>query len=133
MRYRTKVTVVTGGKEYKTGSILPEDISKADLAFLKSKKFVDPVDMAPVAAEYDESTPENEGSGFSGFDEQEPDALKSPEEIGKIRSKKDIFNYASSIGLDLGENYETESMKDLQEEVINFQEENLAEDDPEGE
>ena len=47
MRYRTKVTVVTGGREYKPGTILPEDISKGDLAFLKSKGFVDPVDMAP--------------------------------------------------------------------------------------
>ena len=44
MRYRTKVTVVTGGKEYQPGSILPADISDADLNFLKSKGFVTPTE-----------------------------------------------------------------------------------------
>ena len=44
MRYKTKVTVVTGGKAYNPGTILPADISGADLAFLKSKKFVEPAD-----------------------------------------------------------------------------------------
>ena len=137
MRYRTKVTVIAGGREYGPGKILPEDISKGDLAFLKSKGFVDPVDMAPAtAAGDDEEDPADEGGGFSGFNEREPDALKSPDEIRKIRSKKDVYNYADSIGFDLGENYEEKSLKALQEEVINFQEEKLedgAEVDPEGE
>ena len=137
MRYRTKVTVVTGGREYKPGTILPEDISKGDLAFLKSKGFVDPVDMAPAAAAGDdEADPDDEGGDFSGFDEREPEALKSPDEIRKFRSKKDVFNYAASIGFSLGENHEEKSLKALQEEVINFQEEKLedgAEGEPEGE
>lgn len=132
MRYRTKVIVVTGKKEYQPGTILPEDISAADLAFLKSKEFVVPVDTDPVH-NYGETALEDEGGVFSGFDEREPDALKSPEEIRKLRSKKDVFRYAASIGFDLGENYEGKNLKDLQEEVINFQEEKLAEeaeDDP---
>lgn len=137
MRYRTKVTVVTGGREYKPGTILPEDISKGDLVFLKSKGFVDPVDMAPAAAAGDDETdPGDEGGDFSGFNEREPEALKSPDEIRKIRSKKDVFSYAASIGFNLGENYEEKSLKALQEEVINFQEEKLedgAENEPEGE
>ena len=72
--------------------------------------------------------PEDEGGDFSGFNEKVPDALKSPEEIRKIRTKKDIFSYAASVGLDLGENYEEKSLKELQETVINFQEEKLEEE-----
>lgn len=135
MRYKTKVTVVTGGRSYKPGTILPADISSADLAFLKSKKFVEPADVAPVFADETED-PEDEGAAFFGFNEKEPDALKSPEEIRKIRTKKDVFNYAASVGLDLGEKYDEKSLKELQESVINFQEEKLEEetkDDTEGE
>ena len=106
MRYKTKVTVVTGGKAYNPGTILPADISSADLAFLKSKKFVEPADVAPVFA----------------------DEADGPEEIRKIRTKKDIFGYAASVGLDLGENYEEKALKELQEIVINFQEEKLEEE-----
>ena len=105
MMYRTKVTVVTGGRTYKPGTILPADISGADLAFLKSKKFVEPADVPPAFVDETED-PEDEGGDFSGFDEKEPDALKSPEEIRKIRTKKDLFAYAASVGLDLGKNYE---------------------------
>ena len=126
MMYKTKVTVVTGGKAYNPGTILPADISGADLAFLKSKKFVEPADVAPVFAD-EADDPEDEGGDFSGFNEKVPDALKSPEEIRKIRTKKDIFSYAASVGLDLGENYEEKSLKELQETVINFQEEKLEE------
>lgn len=136
MRYKTKVTVVTGGKAYKPGTILPADISGADLAFLKSKKFVEPADVAPVLADEQENDPEDENGGFEGFDEMEPQKMKSPEEIRKIRTKKDVFSYAASVGFDLGEGYEEKSLKELQEDVINFQEEKLeegAETDPEGE
>ena len=51
MRYRTKVSVVTGGKEYRPGSVLPEGISAADLDFLKSKGFVTLADISPAADE----------------------------------------------------------------------------------
>lgn len=37
MAYRTKIEVRTGGKKYLPGTILPEDISPLDLAFLKRK------------------------------------------------------------------------------------------------
>ena len=125
MRYRTKVEVITNGKTYKPGSILPEDISASDLAFLKAKKFVDPVDAAAVVtAPVEEETDGGDG-GFPGFDEIQPGKLKSEDEIRKIRSKKDICAYAGSIGLDLGENSEGRSLKELQETVINFQEEQM--------
>ena len=127
MRYKTKVTVLTGGKTYNPGTILPADISSADLAFLKSKKFVEPVDI-PAALVDETEDREDEGGDFSGFNERVPEALKSPEEIRKIRTKKDIFSYAASVGLDLGENYEEKSLKELQETVINFQEEKLEEE-----
>lgn len=125
MRYKTKVTVVTGGKDYKPGTILPKDISDTDMAFLKSKGFVEPTDIESVADGYDEPDLEEGDSDFSGFSEKTPDTLKSVEEILKIRSKKDVAAYAVSIGLDLGDDYEEKPLKDLQEEVINFQEEQL--------
>ena len=39
--YRMKVTYKADGKVYAPGSILPSDMSSSDLAFLKSKKFVE--------------------------------------------------------------------------------------------
>ena len=45
--------------------------------------------------------------------------------VRKIRSKKEIRAYADSIGLDLGENSDEKSLKELQEIVVNFQEEQM--------
>lgn len=126
MRYRTKVEVVTKGKTYKPGSILPDDISTHDLAFLKMKKFVVPVDAAAVIADpVEEETDGDDGNegDFTGFNEMQPGKLKNETEIRKIRSKKEIRAYAASIGLELGENSDEKSLKELQEIVINFQEE----------
>ena len=129
MRYKTKVTVTTQGKVFKPGSILPEDLSKSDLAFLKSKKFVEPADVPAAAYEdpgYDPEDEQEPGNGaFDGFNVTEPDGVKNPDEIRKIRSKKDVAAYARKIGLDLGENYEEKSLKDLQAAVIDFQEEQM--------
>ena len=125
MRYKTTVTYITGGKEYRPGDILPADISSSDLAFLNSKKFAIPAALEDDGDGYEDSGQGNQGV-FSGFDEQEPEKLKSPEEIRKIRSKKDAVAYARSIGLDLGEDYEDTILKGLQEEIINFQEEQIS-------
>lgn len=124
MKYRTKITVRAAGKTYEPGEILPADISGADLAFLKSKKFVEPVDSAESAYEEPEDPADEDGEPFDGFDEIEPGALKSAEEIQKIRSKKDVAAYAAQIGLDLGD-YEGKGLKELQAAVINFQEEQM--------
>lgn len=51
--------------------------------------------------------------------------MKNPDEIRKIRSKKEVAAYAKKIGLDLGENYEEKGLKDLQATVIDFQEEQM--------
>ena len=131
MRYRTKVEVVTNGKTYEPGSILPEDIPASDLAFLKIKKFVVPVDADAVISEpVEDETDDGAGFGgdFSGFDEMQPGKLKSETEIRKIRSKKEIRAYAGSIGFDLEENSDEKSLKELQEAVINFQEEQMEND-----
>lgn len=124
MMYRTKVEVVTNGKTYKPGSILPDDISASDMAFLKAKKFIVPVDAAAVVTEpVDDEADGDDGEEFTGFDEMQPGKLKSAAEIRKIRAKKEVRAYADSIGLDLGENYDEKSLKELQEIVINFQDE----------
>ena len=128
MRYKTKVTVATGGRTYKPGMILPADISASDLAFLKMKKFVVPVDATAVVTEpVEEEMDGNDGNegDFTGFNEMQPGKLKNEAEMRKIRSKKEIRAYAASIGLELGEDNDEKSLKELQEIVINFQEERM--------
>lgn len=128
MGYRTKVTVISGGREYGPGSVLPGDFPRADLAFLKMKGFVELADETPEGfGEPAGGMEAEEGleTGFGGFQGLGLGVLKSPEEICKIRSKKDVFSYAEEIGLDLGGSYEEKSLKDLQAAVVNFQEEQL--------
>ena len=131
MRYRTKVAFVRNGKTYEPGSVLPDNISAADLEFLKRKGFVEPADIADTEPETDGSFPENGDGwedGFGGIDEfyeSAPGEVKSPDEIRKIRSKKEVAAYAKKIGFDLGENYEEKGLKDLQAAVIDFQEEQM--------
>ncbi len=121
--YKAKVTVMTNGKEYRPGMILPADISSVDLAFLKEKKFVELADVPETVFDEDDEDEE-----FEGFDEMDPGAVKSEEEIRKIRTKKDLVAYAASIGYDLGE-WKEKSVKILQEEIINYQEEQIAHDE----
>lgn len=66
MRYKTKITFLTGGKYYEPGMILPKDISSADMVFLKSKGFIEPVDADSFADTdvYDESDIEDESDIF---------------------------------------------------------------------
>ena len=62
--YRLKVTFATGGKEYLPGSILPADIASSDFQFLKSKKFIEIVDVSEGSnEEFDED--------FEGFDDED--------------------------------------------------------------
>ena len=121
--YKTKVTVVTNGKKYRPGTILPADISSVDLEFLKEKKFVELADVPEAVFNEDDGEEEF-------FDEINPGAVKSADEIRQIRVKKDVAAYAASIGLDLGD-WNKKSLKVLQEEVINYQEEQLSQEDEE--
>lgn len=45
MAYRTKVEVQTNGKVYAPGSILPTNMSKIDMDFLKKRKFIELVEI----------------------------------------------------------------------------------------
>lgn len=128
MKYRTKVEFTTKGKTYEPGSILPDDISAHDLAFMKAKNFVVPVDAAAVVTEpVEEETDGDDGNegDFTGFNEMQPGKLKNEAEIRKIRSKKEIRAYAASIGLEFGEDSDEKSLKELQEIIVNFQEEKM--------
>ena len=121
-KYRTKVEVRTNGKVFKPGAILPNDISKLDLNFLKAKKFVEVVDVADAVSEVDVKNVEDEELE-DGFDEMTPDSFKSVDEIRKFRKKKDVAEYAASIGFELGKDYDKKTLDELCDEVINFQEE----------
>lgn len=124
MRYRTKITYLAEGKQYDPGTLLPPDIPAGDIAFLRSKGFVEPADLGMEDDSGTESGCSPDGmDGFSAFEGIKlTAALKSPDEIMRIRSKKDVFHYAASVGCSLGENYEDKSLKELREEVIHFQE-----------
>ena len=126
MAYRTKVEVRTNGKVYAPGSILPTDMSKIDLDFLKKRKFIELVEIDERVAAADEIEEDDDM-----FDELAPGGYKSADEVRKIRTKKELYAYALSIGLDLGDDYEERKVGDLADEVINFQEEKEAEADAE--
>lgn len=128
MAYRTKVEVRTNGKVYAPGSILPTDMSKIDLDFLKKRKFIELVEIDERVAAADEI---EDGADGDMFDELAPGGYKSADEVRKIRTKKELYAYALSIGLDLGDDYEERKVGDLADEVINFQEEKEAEADAE--
>lgn len=133
MNYRTKINVISNGKTYPPGSILPNSISSADMAFLKEKGFIESADV-PLpdygeAEELEEPGYGDNAGGFGGLGGFGLPAQKSPDEIRKMRSKKEVKAYADMIGLDLGGDYEENSLKDLQASVIDFQEE--QEDDGE--
>ncbi len=125
MKYRTKVAVVKSGRTYGPGSILPDDISKADMEFLKRKGFLEPIDNAGVDYVLQEDADDAEEEQEE-FDIADPERLKSPEEIRKMKSKKMVAAYAKRIGFLLGEDYEGRSLKDLQNDLINFQDEQMA-------
>ena len=116
MAYRTKVEVQTNGKVYAPGSILPTNMSKIDMDFLKKRKFIELVEIDERVA---------------AADELAPGGYKSADEVRKIRTKKELYTYALSIGLDLGNDYEERKVGDLADEVINFQEEKEADADAE--
>lgn len=114
MRYKTKIEFRTNGRAYPPGSVLPENISPADLAFLKLKRFIVPTDE--MASDMDEEE-------FEGFSAEDELYMKNTDEIRKMRSKEKVAAYAKAIGYDLGEDYMGMGLKDLQDTVINFQEE----------
>lgn len=127
MAYRAKVEVRTDGKVYVPGSILPDNMAKVDLDFLKKRKFIELVEVDErVIAASDMEDEEEESPDSDAFDEMLPHEYKSSEDIRKMRTKKDLYQYALSIGLDLGDDYEERKVGDLADEVINFQEEKEA-------
>lgn len=128
MKYRTKVAVVKSGRTYGPGSILPDDISKADMEFLKRKGFLEPVDNggADYVLQEDDVLQEDAEEEQEEFNITDPERLKSPEEIRKMKSKKIVAAYAKRIGFPLEEGYEGRSLKELQNDLINFQDEQMA-------
>jgi len=153
MRYRLKVSYRSDGRTYAPGDILPEDIPAGDLAYLRGKGFVEPVDAVFPEADIPsqgEGSPQGVDAGDKeidngfldtgedglgiGFPDAGEDGLgigfpdldgtegmKTPVEIQKMRTKDEVYAYAQSIGLDLGDNYRGESLKGLQEQVVSFQ------------
>ncbi len=153
MRYRLKVSYRSDGRTYAPGDILPEGTPAGDLAYLRDKRFVEPVDAVFPEADipsqgersfqgvdavdkeidigfldtgeeglgigFPDTGEEGMGIGFPDLDGME--GMKTPEEIQKMRTKDEVYAYAQSIGLDLGEDYREESLKGLQEQVISFQ------------
>ena len=119
MTYKANIKVVHGGKLYPAGTILPDTISKADMAFLKSRNYLIPCE--------DDAAADDDFDADDEFDEATPDGgYKTADEIGKMRSKKDVKAYADAIGCDLGDAWDEKPLKDLKEAVILFQDEQEA-------
>ena len=84
-----------------------------------------------VAAADEIEEDDEDGADGDMFDELALGGYKSADEVRKIRAKKELYAYALSIGLELGDDYEERKVGDLADEVINFQEEKEAEADAE--
>ena len=143
MRYRLKVSYRSDGRTYAPGDILPEGTQAGDLAYLRGKRFVEPVDAVfpdtDVSGQGEEGSQGldagdkeidigfldtdtgEEGLGISFPDLDGTEGMRTPEEIRKMRTKDEVKAYAQSIGLDLGDGYREESLKGLQEQVVSFQ------------
>lgn len=136
MVYRLKVSFRSGGRTYAPGAILPEGVPACDLAYLRKRGFVESVDAVsperdapgqdtgsiPIDIEFPGmDAGDAGGAGISFPDLDGMGDMKTPEGIQKMRTKDEVYAYAQSIGLDLGEDYREESLKGLQEQVISFQ------------
>lgn len=131
MCYRLKVSFRSDGRTYAPGVILPDGVPAGDLAYLKERGFVEPVDAGAPAVDvsgqevdgFPDMDTEDDGMGisFPELGEGAQENMKTPEEIQKMRTKDEVHSYALSIGLDLGDGYREESLKGLQEQVITFQ------------
>ncbi len=120
MAYKLKGEFWAGGQVYPRGSVLPANTSKNDLDFLKKKKLVETVGVP-------ENTDGGEGGidvgAFPGLGRLGLQVQKSVDEIRKMNSKQEVAAYAASIGYEMGRDFKERRLKDLQDEVINFQEE----------
>lgn len=141
MRYKLKVSYRSGGRTYAPGDILPEGIPAGDLAYLRGRGFVEPVDAVFPDTDISDQREGGlqcvdtgdkeidigfldtgeEGLGISFPDPDGAEGMKTPEEIQKMRTKDEVYAYAQSIGLDLGDGYREESLKGLHEQVVSFQ------------
>ena len=107
-------------------------MSKIDMDFLKKKKIHRVSGDRRARGRRDEIEEDDEDRADGDmFDELAPGGYKSADEVRKIRTKKELYTYALSIGLDLGNDYEERKVGDLADEVINFQEEKEADADAE--
>ena len=90
MAYRTKVEVRTNGKVYAPGSILPTDMSKIDLDFLKKRKFIELVEIDERVAAADEIEEDDEdGADGDMFDELALGGYKSADEVINFQEEKE--------------------------------------------
>lgn len=122
LKYKANIKVVHGGKLYPAGTILPDTISHADIEFLKSRGYLTPCENEAAA----------DDDYFDEYDDAAADGgYKTADEIGKLRSKKDVKAYADAIGCDLGDAWDDKTLKELKEAVILFQDEQEAAADAE--
>ena len=56
-------------------------------------------------------------------EEMREDVDVCPEEVMKMKAKDEVAAYAASIGMEIGENYKEQPLKELQRMVVDFQEE----------
>lgn len=125
-----KVIIVTQKKEYQPGEKLPSSFPEADLKRLKKQGFIySELETDTEDEDYNEdvenNTPEDDGFGFNEEDfEDEEISFLSEDELRKMKKKKDIVDYAATIGLELSPD---DTKEELIDAVLNHIEELQAE------
>lgn len=123
---KAKVSVITENKEYLPGEVIKEQLSKADLEFLKKNGFIEITDEAVSLYEDEDSedSGNDDNSGFGIEDDDSGDGISYLDKSElKAMKKEEIIAYAATIGLDLSDDLKKDELIDS---VLNFIEENEA-------
>lgn len=110
---KAKVMVETAKKTYRKGEVIAEELSEANIAFLKKHNFIE---MEEDAASVESEDFESETGGLH---EGDMDCIDKPA-LEKM-TKKELVAYAAGLGMQLDE----KSMKDeMIDAILNHTEEN---------
>lgn len=97
---KAKVNIETGKRTYKLGDVIEEQLSDADMAFLRMHDFISTEEETDFA-EPDFDDEDTDGIPNIGIDNNSNEDVYKDEDALKRLNKDEIVEYAASIGLKL--------------------------------
>lgn len=104
-------------------------IKKPKITKTEFNKMIEDELIAAGLATQDELNPPKENKEVEDKEVAENDSekmFKTPDDIGKIRKRADLIEYAEKIGYPITKDTDKVKMKDLKDEIIKFQTEQIA-------